>query len=187
MFTYNLKEIEKKDIAVYGPSRVLKIVCGLFAFFILVGFLIVFAEEGWSNSDILPLIITFLLLLVALYRDNWIISNRDKAFISVWGFGPFVKKNIYPYEQIKRLELTHFVKGIHGSMEQKATLTHKAYCVLSIKMKGEEEDKHDIEIIPEKSSAGKLERLALLMAAYSGLEYYVDRPREVKIDPKRVF
>ena len=22
MFTYNLKEIEKKDIAVYGPSRV---------------------------------------------------------------------------------------------------------------------------------------------------------------------
>ena len=35
MFTYNLKEIEKKDIAVYGPSRVLKIVCGLFAFFIL--------------------------------------------------------------------------------------------------------------------------------------------------------
>ena len=54
-------------------------------------------------------------------------------------------------------------------------------------MKGEEEDKHDIEIIPEKSSAGKLERLAPLMAAYSGLEYYVDRPREVKIDPKRVF
>lgn len=187
MFTYNLKEKEKKDIAVYGPSKLLKAICGIFALFILIGFFIALSEEGWQSRDILPLIICFLLLLVALYRDEWIISNRDKAFISIWGFGPFVKKDYYKYDDIRRIELTHFVKGIHASMEQKSTLTHKAYCVLSIKMKGEEEEKHDIEIIPEKSSAGKIERLAPLMAAYAGLEYFVDRPREVKVDIKRVF
>lgn len=187
MFTYNLKEKEKKDIAVYGPSKILKLLCGIFALFIFIGFLIALSEEGWQSSDILPLIILFMLLLVALYRDEWIISNRDRAFISIWGFGPFVKKSKYSYDDIKRVELTHFVKGIHSSMEQKATITHKAYCVLSIKMKGEDEEKHDIEIIPEKSSAGKIERLAPLMAAYAGLEYFVDRPREVKVDIKRVF
>ena len=137
MFTYNLKEKEKKDIAVYGPSKLLKAICGIFALFILIGFFIALSEEGWQSRDILPLIICFLLLLVALYRDEWIISNRDKAFISIWGFGPFVKKDYYKYDDIRRIELTHFVKGIHASMEQKSTLTHKAYCVLSIKMKGE--------------------------------------------------
>ena len=97
MFTYNLKEKEKKDIAVYGPSKLLKAICGIFALFILIGFFIALSEEGWQSRDILPLIICFLLLLVALYRDEWIISNRDKAFISIWGFGPFVKKDYYKW------------------------------------------------------------------------------------------
>ena len=74
MFTYNLKEKEKKDIAVYGPSKILKLLCGIFALFIFIGFLIALSEEGWQSSDIVPLIIFFFCLLVALCRDGLFMS-----------------------------------------------------------------------------------------------------------------
>lgn len=54
-------------------------------------------------------------------------------------------------------------------------------------MKADEDEKHDLEIMSERSSAGKLERLAPLMAAYTGLEYFVDRPRDIRTNIKRVF
>ncbi|MGN0906714.1 MAG: hypothetical protein ACI4NM_06155 [Bullifex sp.] len=187
MFTYDLKEREKRNQAVYGPSRILRVVCALFATFISVGFLIAMSEDGWNMSYVFPLILALLAFLIALYRDEWIMDNDGKCFTCIWGLGPFVSRKSYPYDDIKRIELTHFVKGIHPGMEQKATLTHRPFCVLSIRMKGDEDEKHDLEIMSERASAGKLERLAPLMAAYTGLEYYVDRAREVKTDIKRVF
>lgn len=187
MFTYDLKEREKKNQAVYGPSRIMRAICGVFAFFIAVGFLIALSEDGLHPSYIFPLILSLLALLIALYRDEWIMDNEKKCFTCIWGLGPFVSRKSYAYEDIKRIELTHFVKGIHPGMEQKATLTHKPFCVLSIRMKADEDEKHDLEIMSERSSAGKLERLAPLMAAYTGLEYYVDRPRDIRTNIKRVF
>ena len=77
------------------------------------------------------------------------------------------------------IQVTHFIKGIPAtSPEQKTSWKHKAQVVLSIRI--DEDTKHDIDILPEDRSVGKLERNASWLSSYTGLDLYVDRPRETR-------
>lgn len=187
MFTYNLRENRKKDVAIYAPAFSFRFICIVFAAFLVTGLVMVLLESGWENSYICPVLIIIALVLSALYRDEWVMDNNRQVFSSVFGIGPFVKVQEYSYEDIRRLEVVHFIKGLPDDTKEKPSWKHRAYIVFRIKLNGEEEEVHQLEIMPEKSSGGKLERIANLIAAYTGLELYIDRPRDESVNLKRVF
>ncbi len=187
MFTYNLKEDRKRDRAVYAPALSLRILCAVFAFFICLGLILNIISEGFTLFMLIPLLVLLVLLLTALLRDEWSMDNNKRCFTYVFGFGPFVKKEVFFYDDIKRIEVTHFIKGLLDNTTEKPSWKHKAFVVLAFRMREDEMEIHELEIMPEKKSAGKLERIANLLAAYTGLELYIDRARDERVDLKRVF
>lgn len=187
MFTYNLREDRKRDTAVYGMARSFRLMCIFFALFLILGFVMLMVESGWENRYIAPLVIVLVLLLSASYRDDWIMDNKNSVFTYVTGIGPFVKRKSYSYDDIRRIEVTHFIKGLPDNTTEKPSFKHRAFVVLGIRLHGEENEIHQLEIMPEKKSGGKLERIANLIAAYTGLELYVDRPRDESYNIKRFF
>lgn len=187
MFTYNLKEDRKRDRAVYAPALSLRILCAVFAFFIGLGLILNIISEGFVLLMLIPIAVLLILLLTALLRDEWSMDNNKRCFTYIFGLGPFVKKEVFSYDDIKRIEVTHFLKGLPDDTTEKPSWKHKAFVVLSFRMRGDEMEIHELEIMPEKKSAGKLERIANLIAAYTGLELYIDRARDERVDLKRVF
>lgn len=187
MFSYDLREKRGKDVLIYGPSRAFRILCLFFIIFIAAGFFIVISESGWSSSLTIPLLVVLVLILSLLYRDEWVIDNRRALFISIFGIGPFVKRCEYRYEDIRRIEVVHFIKGLPDDTDEKPSFKHRAFIVLRIKLKGADDEVHQLEIMPEKSSGGKLERIANLLSAYTGLELYIDRPRDESVNLKSFF
>ena len=187
MFTYDLRKDEKKKRLVYTMARSFRALCAFFALAILLGLAVLVADDGWEAGCIVPVILIILLGLSALYRDEWVADNEARRFSVITGVGPFVFKKDYPYSEIGRLELTHFIKGLPDSTGEKPSFKHRAFVVLSIRMKDEVEGTHQLEIMPEKSSGGKLERISSLLASYSGFELYVDRPRDERAEIRRFF
>ena len=182
MFTYNL--YTKKDKCYYSLPIFMRIFCSFFVLLISLGFVSAYKEIGWSNSYILPLLADLGLLLFALYRDSWEFSNTSKTVTSYFGLGPLVKKRVFKYEDIKRLELTHFAKGINGPSNYIEDIKVNYMIILALDMG---EDKYKIEVMKEKTSAGKLERIASLISNFTNLELFVDRPRHLDVNLKRVF
>ncbi|MDY5932061.1 MAG: hypothetical protein SPJ34_08560 [Candidatus Ornithospirochaeta sp.] len=177
MFTYDFKQRGGK--AVYGPSILLRGISLLFALVIIAGFAMALAEGSLDGPLLIPFLFLLLLLVCGLFRDSWVFDNSTRTVTYIAGIGPFVKKHPIPYDEIERIEVTHFIKGIPAtSPEQKTSWKHKAQVVLSIRI--DEDTKHDIDILPEDRSAGKLERNASWLSSYTGLDLYVDRPRETR-------
>ena len=187
MFTYNLREDKKRDVAIYTMARSFRFLCLFFAIFLLIGFFSLLFESGWENRYIAPLVIVLVLLLSALYRDEWIMNNKERTFTYAFGLGPFLKKKTYSYDSIKRLEVTHFIKGLPDNTTEKPSFKHRAYVIFAIRMNDEESTVHQLEIMPEKKSGGKLERIANLLSAYTGLALYVDRSRDESYNIKSLF
>ena len=91
-----------------------------------------------------------------------------------------MKREKLSYDDIERIEVTHFIKGIpEYSENQKPSWKHKAQVVLALRINSD--DKRVLEVMGEKKSAGELERNASWLAGYTGLSLYVDRARDTKI------
>lgn len=187
MFTYDLREDKKKGRMVYTLSRSFRALCMFFALAVIAGLIILIMDDGWEWTYLIPIALSLILLGSALYRDAWVVDNQKREFSSESGIGPFVSRKVYPYKEVKRLELTHFIKGLPDNTTEKPSFKHRAFVVLSIRLKGEMEDRHELEIMPEKTSGGKLERIASLIASYSGFELYVDRPRDERAEIRKFF
>ena len=180
MFSYDFREKRRKECAVYGPSIALKALCTFFLIPISVGFFIALDENTLSLSSIVPVIVALLLIITIIYRDEWIFDNKKREITSVFGFGPFIKKETLSYDAVERIEVTHFIKGIpEYSKTQKASWKHKAQVVLALRIN--EDDKKILEVMGEKKSAGKLERNASWLSGYTGLSLYVDRARDTRL------
>lgn len=180
MFSYDFREKRGKNIAVYGPSLALKGLCAFFLIPIAIGFFIALDEHTLSVSSIVPVVVALLLIITILFSDEWVFDNNKKEIESRFGFGPFVKREKLSYDDIERIEVTHFIKGIpEYSENQKPSWKHKAQVVLALCINSD--DKRVLEVMGEKKSAGKLERGASWLAGYTGLSLYIDRARDTKI------
>ena len=182
MFTYNL--YIRKDKASYTMPLFLRLFCLFFIILILLGFSSSFKEEGWSDSNYVPLSIAIILTFFTLYRDSWVFDNKKQTVTSYFGLGPIVKKRVFKYSQLDRLELTHFAKGINAPLNYVENLKVSYLVVFAIAMG---EDKYKIEVIKEKTSAGKIEKIAKDVRDFTGLDLYIDRERNIEINLKRVF
>lgn len=178
MFSYDFRT--RGNVATYGPSILFRVLSGIFFVFLTIGFISVVASGDWNSLGFIPLFIILLLLLCLIYRDSWIFDNDDKTVTYIWGFGPFVKKQHFKYSDIKRIEVTHFIKGIPDTAEkQEPSWRHRAQVVLSLRI--DADTKYSLEIMGEKKSGGKLERNASWLSGFTGLALFIDRPRETKI------
>ena len=178
MVSYDFRT-DRHGNAVYGPSRVLKGISLFFIILLFSGLISVIREESFTLSSLVPVLIMFLLMLTLTYRDSWKFSNKEQKVTYIWGFGPFVKKLELSYDDISRIEVTHFTKGIPStSANQEPSWKHRAQVVLAIRI--DEDTKHDLEIMDEKRSGGKLERNASWLSGFTGISLFVDRPRNTK-------
>lgn len=175
MFSYSLRI--RKDRAVYGPGQGLRYITAFFL--VLLSYAMVWnvATSGFDVTYIAPICIIVLLLLTALYRDEWIFDNAKKEVVIVFGLGPFVSRRRIPYSMVKRLEISHFLKGIpdDSKVATKPSWRHPAMIVLSLRLKDKEDSTLDLEITSERRNGMKLEREASRLSAFSGLDYKVDR------------
>lgn len=180
MFTYSLRENAKKKRAVYGPSLFFRLLCSIFALFLLLSLIIFTREEGWTSSNLFPLIFFILLLMSVLYRDEWIIDNNKKVFTYVFGLGPFVSRKTYSYEQVRRIEVVHFTKGLSENSSIKPSWRHRPEIILALRtVSSGFEEVHELEIMSERKSAGRVERTANAIVAFTGLPLFVDRPERI--------
>ena len=177
MFSHDFRSHGEK--AIYGPPIALRILCGIFLFFLLVGFFSVLSSDEWTTLGIFPVIVIIVFALCLLYRDSWIFDNEERRVVYIWGIGPFVKRESWSYDDIERIEVTHFIKGIPETSEkQVSSWKHRAQVVLAVRF--DRDTKKDLEIMGEKKSGGKLERNASWLSGFTGLALFVDRPRETK-------
>lgn len=166
---------------VYRINRLFSLLCLFFSLFLLWG-ISYSLREGVLLSSMIHIVILLLISLAgSLYRDSWIFDNEEQTITSRWGFGPFVKRTSYHFDEIERLELTHFVKG--GSASGTLLLKRRrggAMVVLSIRLV--EGGERSIQIMGERRSAGRVEQAARKIGAATGLSLYIDRPCDMETD-----
>ncbi len=159
----------------YQATSFRKVLYALFLAFFLWGMVVTMRDPEATGSFAVPIVCSLLCFFGLLYREGWIFDPQKKMVVSLFGFGPFVKKRVFPYEEIKGLTITHFVKGDAKADAKPNRRRHKkAMVVFSLVTRDDES--HTIEIIPERSSLGRTERAAQAISAVSGLALDVDRP-----------
>lgn len=174
MLKLKLRIINKK--MVYRISNYARIPFAVFSFFLLWEMII-------NNSGLafFPILVLVIALAGTFYRESWTFDNEKQTVTSIWGFFIFVKKDIYKYDDIANLDISHFIKGKLNSDFRETVKPNKkgkkAMLVFSIAMK--DTDKHDIEILPESRSAGKTEEVAQSISSFTGLGLKIDRPRDM--------
>jgi hypothetical protein len=166
---------------VYRISRLYSGLFLLFSLFLLWG--MAFSVQEGVHLISMPHIPILLLIGVAgaLYRDRWSFQTEEEIIVSLWGFGPFVRRASYRFDEVERLELTHFMRGRRAE----GTLLLKrrrgaAMVVFSLRLM--EGGERTIQIIGERRSAGRVEEAARIIGAATGLSLYIDRPRDMETD-----
>ncbi|MGE4454998.1 MAG: hypothetical protein AB7D92_10740 [Sphaerochaeta sp.] len=165
---------------IYSVTHTFHLVSGMFSVFLLWG-LSLNVSEGVSLLSMWHIVLILILTLAGtFYRDSWIFNTNEKKITSHYGFGPFCKKEEISFSQVQQLELTHFVKGTTDKDAKPNKRRFRAMIVFSLNLG--EDDKRDIEIIAEKTSAGRTESAIQAISAVTGLSLFVDRPRDLDLN-----
>ncbi len=177
MFSYSLRIDERRNRAVYGPGLPFRFVCIFFALLLLYGAIWTMVEEGFSTLLLAPCGIILVLLLSAMYRDEWLFDNGKREACVIFGLGPLVSRRKLTYRRIARFEVTHFLKGIPDGSDiaTKPSWRHPSQIVLSVVLDDADSTRLDIEITGERRNGTKLEREASRLSAFTGLGLRMDR------------
>jgi predicted transcriptional regulator len=178
----------RKGGIIYAPGILFRVISCLFFGVVLVGIVLNLIDGAPWPSMVIPVLLGLLSFCATWYRESWNFDPQKRCVTSVFGVACFVRKETIPFSEIDRLELNHFVRGSVPGYEMglasKALKPNKrrnkAMVVFSIHLK--DDAMRDIEIIPEKTSQGRTEHAAQVIAAISGLALVVDRPRDMDID-----
>jgi len=162
---------------VYTVGRVRRIVFAAVLAFLLWGIILNLSEGDSPRTMVAPIVMACIALLGLTYREAWRFLPSQEKVESLFGFGPFVKRETIPYGEIERLEITHFVKDTEDKNAKPGRKRQKPMVVFAIRLANNEE--RTIEIIPEHTSLGRTESAAQMIAAVSGLALFVDRPRDM--------
>ena len=166
----------------YAVQDNYRVLYALFSLLMVYGFVSIIGEEGALTATLLFPALLLLLSLIGLgYRESW---NFDPAAQTVgyttgWLF--LVYRRVYAFPQIEHLEISHFMRG-HLNLGQQGPLANpkgrnKAMVVLSLILT--DGSSKDIEIIAERTSAGRTEQAALAIATHCGFALAKDRDADL--------
>jgi hypothetical protein len=152
-----------------------RIIYGLFALLLLFGLLTSAREGGLKTTSIVPLLLLVVGLAGLTYRESWLFDSAERCVTSIFGFAWFVRREVLPYDQLEAVEVSHFVRGRpEGDERAKPARRLKSMVIFSLLLR--DGSKRDIEIVSERSSSGRTESIARLLAGEMALAYRADRP-----------
>ena len=173
---------QKDSMLTYALKRYIRFVFLGIALFLLWGLLLNVSEgvSVWSMSHIIFLLIVTVAGI--LYRDGWSFDRDTQIVSSWWGFGPWVKRESFTFDEIIRLDLAHFIKGSAQEGTALPKRRQKAMVVFSLLLTDDRQK--TVQIIPERSSSGRVEAAFHQIARFTHLAAKIDRPRDVDLPPK---
>ncbi len=170
---------QKDSIISYTLKRHMRIVFLLIALFLLWGLVLTIGEgvSIWSMIHIVLLLIVTTIGI--LYRDGWFFDVANRMIGSWWGIGPWVKRESFRFDEVVCLDLSHFIKGSAQDGTILPKRRQKAMVVFSIILT--EERRKTVQVIPERSSSGRIEAAFDRIAIFTELPAKIDRPRDVDL------
>ena len=174
MTAFTLKKRRDGDLH-YSLSPVIRVICIVFAILLVLG-LISALGDGFGISYIFAALFTIILILVSLYRDDWIFSNKSRTITVSYGVGPFISRTEIEYGMVEAVEIRHFHKGIaDGSTAIKPTWRNKEMAVLRLKLVREDKPYMNIEFANARRGGLHLESMANVIASYCAFPLDIDR------------
>ncbi len=161
----------------YGLSLLGRFFYGLFCLILIIGFISVIKDDGFTKGAFIPIFLFLLSLGGAGYRENWLFNPAEGSVESKIGFLFWTKKGNYRLSDINRITIRHFVRG-NPSIDPavKGRGKNKAMVIFSLEFK--DNSAKDIEIIGERVSGGRSEGAALKIATVMGIPFWQDRASE---------
>ncbi len=158
----------------YAITNNYRIVYGLFCLVIGLGFVSVVVDGGFSGASIIPITLFLISLFGLGYRESWKFDPHAKTIDYKVGFLLWVKHISFSATEVQSVDISHFVRG-RSPMDERAKPKgrNKAMVVFSLHMR--DDSMKDIEIAPERTSAGRTEAAALRIATVMNLAYHADR------------
>ncbi len=177
---YHIKDT--KDRLIYKNSTFSKIVSLIFLLFFSWGSIDALMRGDSISTLIIPIILIIIALIGILYIDRWVIDKEKLTLSYQFGVYPFVSNKKYQINELKKVEITHFVKGSfdENAEYKRKGRAYRAQVRFSIILKNDE--KFDVEVIDEKKSGGTCEQAALLFSTTLGLPFSKDRERDLDLD-----
>lgn len=177
---YNLKY--RKNRLFYKRSVLIRVISFVYFVFLTWQITIHLFEGLKINMMLFPLFLEILALIGMLHVDEWIFDKSEGLITYRIGILPFVKKKTILLKSVKKIELSHFVKGSYLNDEslKKKNKVYRSQVALSLVL--DNDDKVDIEIIDEKKSGGRTESQALRICDYLDLPFTQDRARDLDLD-----
>lgn len=169
---------KREGLCSYTISPTNRYSYALFGILLLTGFFSDLKTNLATPASIVPLII-FLITLGGLgYRDKWVFDRNKEVVEYTNGWFLFVKKESFKFSDIKKLEITHFVRGFRDDKEipKMKGRRNREMVVFALRLKNE--SKKDIEIIGERQSSQKTEQAALLIATCVNLPFTNDKAND---------
>ena len=177
---YHLKN--NKDKLIYRNSIFAKIICIIFFIFFLWGSIDALLRGDAISSLVIPLILLIISLIGILYIDRWTIDKNNLTITYQFGVYPFISTKKYEANELKKVEITHFVKGSfdENAEYKKKGRAYRAQVRFSLILKND--DKVDVEVIDEKKSGGTCEQTAVLFSSILQIPLTKDRERDLDLD-----
>lgn len=170
---------QKDSMIVYTLKRYIRGVFLLITLFLSWG-LILNIKEGVSIRSMIHIIVLLVFTIIGvLYRDGWSFDVADRTITSWWGIGPWVKRESFSFDEVVRLDLSHFIRGSNQDGKILPKRRQKAMVVFSIILT--EERQKTVQVIPERSSSGRIEAAFDRIAIFTELPAKIDRPRDVDL------
>jgi hypothetical protein len=172
----NYRVVHTQNGIIYRVGHRFHVISLLFALFLLWGFSLNISEGGAPSSMIHIIILFFIAVSGALYRDTWLFDTQKRMIYSIWGFGPIVSQATVPFEEVERLELTHFIKG--SSAHSGTFIKRRGRPMVVFALRTIHEEERTIRIMARRRSAGRVEEAARIIGAATSLALFIDGPED---------
>ncbi len=155
--------------ATYGTSYFYRMFCCFIILVLGVALFSIIREEGsFEKTAVFPTLFMALLFMMLLYRESWTFDNDKREILYVLGFGPFVKKKRYLYDEVVSIEVRRFVKGESGNISGRPLFSNKPQTLFSVRLNRDDVKSLDLERAPERRNKARLERSALFLSEFAG-------------------
>lgn len=164
--------------ATYAVGNSTRWMYAIFTLFMGYGFVTVLLDGSFGISSLIPLFFLMLGVIGLGYREKWDFNPTSRSITYTIGVYMMVKVRRYAAEDIDRIQVAHFVRGRSPvETDAKPHGRNKAMVVFSLHMKND--SVKDIEIIPERTSAGRTEATAQVLASIMDLPFHADRKPDI--------